>query len=50
MQRKGKLNKYKNKSQIVLANTDNGCDLLHNRPVLSTNKTATVFTTAKMWL
>jgi hypothetical protein len=39
----------------IFANTDKDCDLLKDRPTLSpgrtptTNKTATVLTTAKIW-
>jgi hypothetical protein len=39
---------------VYIANTDKICDLLHDRPVLSSerkphDKTATVLTTAKIW-
>jgi len=34
---------------VYVANTDKYSNLLHDRPALSTNKTATVLTTTKIW-
>jgi len=36
-------------SYVYIANTDKDCDLSYDRPVLSTNKTASALTTAKIW-